>query len=95
MDPQLCQSDQDPTTSFMRPAPIPNDDETGLPETETVLDPLDDNLLNLWQETAATNSGVYHELWKPVPSNDVTSWAIFKDYVPKVKPGHLADESVR
>lgn len=74
----MCTSDKDPITSFMRPAPIPNDDETGLRETNIVLDPLSDEFLDLWNGTAAQNSQVYHELWKPVPSNDVTSWSIFK-----------------
>lgn len=62
----------------MRPAPIPNDDEFDVKESQKVLDPLSDDFLNLWNDTAATNSAVYHELWKPVPSNNVTSWSVFK-----------------
>lgn len=94
IEPQMCTSDKDPVTSFMRPAPIPNDDETELKETGTVLDPLSDEFQDFWNNTASTNTAIYHELWKPVPSNAVTSWEKFKSYQPKVKPGHLADESV-
>ena len=42
IDPQFCTSDQDPVTSFMRPAPIPNEDESELDETNSVIDPLDE-----------------------------------------------------
>lgn len=74
----MCTSNQDPVTSFMRPSPIPNDDETELRETQLVMDPLSDEFLDLWNSTAANNSQVYHELWKPVPSNKVTSWDVYK-----------------
>jgi phospholipase D1/2 len=62
----------------MRPAPIPHDDETGLHETNLVMDPLSDEFWDLWNRTAANNSRVYHELWKPVPSNNVPTWEAYK-----------------
>ncbi|KAF8317462.1 phospholipase D/nuclease [Clavulina sp. PMI_390] len=94
VDPQFVSSDRDPVTPFMRPSPIPGVDEFGLPETQKVLDPLSDEFQELWNNTAKVNSEVYHELWKPVPSNNVNNWETYKSYVPKVVPGHLADESV-
>jgi phospholipase D1/2 len=61
-------------TSFMRPAPVPNDDETDLEEDACVSDPLSDGLLNLWNTTARVNREVFTELFRPVPSNLVQSW---------------------
>jgi len=66
----------------MRPSPIPIDDETGLRETQLVMDPLSDEFVDLWNSTAANNSQVYHELWKPVPSNNVTTWEAYKVFCP-------------
>lgn len=44
--PQMCTSDQDPVTSFMRPSPFPQDDESDLPETDVVIDPLSDGTIS-------------------------------------------------
>jgi phospholipase D1/2 len=61
-------------TSFMRPAPVPSDDETDLEEDACVADPLSDGLLNLWNTTARVNREVFTELFRPVPSNLVHNW---------------------
>ena len=61
-------------TSFMCPAPVPNDDETDLEEDACVADPLSDGLLNMWNETARVNREVFTELFRPVPSNLVHNW---------------------
>ena len=42
VEPQIISSNKDPVTSFMRPSPIPNDDESELEETQQVIDPLND-----------------------------------------------------
>ena len=61
----------------MRPAPVPNDDETGLKEDMSVADPLSDNFLNLWNTTARVNREVFTELFRPVPSNLVRNWEAY------------------
>jgi phospholipase D1/2 len=62
----------------MRPAPIPNDDETDFGEDARVADPLSDNMLNLWNTTARVNREVFTELFRPIPSNLVTNWAAYE-----------------
>jgi phospholipase D1/2 len=68
---------QDQVTSFMHPAPVPNDDETGLEEDVSVADPLSDHFLNLWNTTARVNREVFTELFRPVPSNLVRNWEAY------------------
>ncbi|KAF8129820.1 hypothetical protein EV363DRAFT_1399636 [Boletus edulis] len=76
--------------SFMRPAPTPSEDETHLPEDAAVADPLADETLDLLYSTARKNREVFTELFRPVPTNLVRSWSAYENYVPKVKPGHVA-----
>jgi len=76
-------------TSFMRPAPVPNEDETDLKEDALVADPLSDEMLDLLNTTARVNREVFTELFRPVPSNLVQSWAAYDVYKPKVKVGHV------
>ncbi|KAI9435046.1 phospholipase D/nuclease [Lactarius indigo] len=80
--PQDVTSRREHVTSFMRPAPVPNDDETDLREDACVADPLSDETLNLLN---------YHctELFRPLPSNLVHNWAAYEIYKPKVKVGHV------
>lgn len=76
----------------MKPAPIQNDDESSSEEDALVADPLSDTFLDLWNRTASRNRGVFTELFRTVPSDLVSSWAQYKDYVPKVKNGHLVPD---
>ncbi|KAI9510126.1 hypothetical protein F5148DRAFT_1182591 [Russula earlei] len=64
----------EPVTSFMRPAPVPNEDETDLEDDARVVDPLSDGLLNLLDTTARVNREVFTELFRPVPTNLVHNW---------------------
>ncbi|KAH9974594.1 hypothetical protein BGW80DRAFT_1436752 [Lactifluus volemus] len=80
---------EDQVTSFMRPAPVPNDDETGLKEDLRVADPLSDDFLNLWNTTARVNREVFTEVFRPVPCNLVRNWEAYNSYKPKVKVGHV------
>ena len=66
----------------MRAAPIPNEDETHLPEDQVVIDPLSPEFLRRWDETANTNTNIYNEIFLTVPCNNVRNW---KDY--KVRSG--------
>ncbi|KAI9566570.1 hypothetical protein HD554DRAFT_2025262 [Boletus coccyginus] len=78
--------------SFMRPAPIPNEDEMYLPEDAAVADPLADETLDLLYNTARRNREVFTELFRPVPTNLIRSWSAYENYVPKVKTGHVVPD---
>lgn len=90
--PQNVTSHREHVTSFMRPAPVPNDDETDFEEDSRVADPLSDEMLNLLNTTARVNREVFTELFRPVPSNLVRNWAAYDLYKPKVKVGHVAPD---
>lgn len=62
----------------MRPAPIPNQDETYLPEDAAVADPLSDETLDLLYDTARKNREIFTELFRPVPTNLVRSWSAYE-----------------
>ncbi|QRW15556.1 phospholipase [Rhizoctonia solani] len=90
---QNCDRGKPTVTSFMRPAPIPNQSELGIREDDAVMDPLSDQFQDLWISTALKNRKIHSELFKTVPTNVVHSWAEYKNYFPKgVKTGHLATE---
>jgi phospholipase D1/2 len=78
MEPQDCQEPNEPVTSFMRPAPVYNIDETHLQEDRAVADPLSDQTLGLWQDTARRNREIFTELFRPVPTNLVRSKDSYK-----------------
>jgi len=87
--PQVCEDREEEVTSFMRPAPHPNDDEMDSEEDQKVADPLSDEAQNLWKDTARTNREIFTELFRPVPTNLVRDWKAYENYVPKVKTGHV------
>jgi len=90
--PQNATSRHENVTSFMQPAPVPNDDETTLEEDARVADPLSDKMLNLLNTTARVNREVFTELFRPVPTNLVNNWAAYEAYKPKVQVGHVAPD---
>ncbi|EUC55943.1 phospholipase D, partial [Rhizoctonia solani AG-3 Rhs1AP] len=92
IEPQVCENGNETVTSFMRPAPIPNDNELGSREDDAVADPLSDHFQGLWIGTAQKNRAIFSELFRTVPTNIIQSWADYQNYVPKVKTGHLATE---
>ncbi len=61
----------------MRPAPVPNDDETRLAEDARVADPLSNEVDDLLNSTARVNREVFTELFRPVPSNLIHNWAAY------------------
>ncbi|KAG6848024.1 hypothetical protein H0H93_004104 [Arthromyces matolae] len=89
IEPQTATNGHHPVTSFMRPAPHHNDDETGTEQDRLVMDPLADETLILLRKTATENRNIFTELFRPVPTNLVRSWAAYDNYVPKVKSGHV------
>lgn len=61
----------------MHAAPHPNADETGQDEDQLVADPLSDETIDLWNNTARRNREIFTEIFRPVPTNLIRSW---KDY---------------
>lgn len=61
----------------MRPAPHPNDDETGSPEDAAVADPLAPQTEALWNDTARRNREVFTEIFRPVPTNLIRNWGAY------------------
>ncbi|KAG8962140.1 hypothetical protein FRC03_004555 [Tulasnella sp. 419] len=90
--PQYCVTGEEPVTSFMRAAPYPNDDETNLREDWMVRDPISDDLMTLWTNTARTNREMFQQVFKTVPTDTVRNWEQYKNFVPKVKTGHIASD---
>ncbi|EJC99464.1 phospholipase D [Fomitiporia mediterranea MF3/22] len=90
--PQICNSREEEATSNMRPAPIPNDDETATREDELVADPLADETLALFDGTAKKNRGIFTEIFRTVPSNLVRDYKSYDNFVPKVKTGHVVPD---
>ena len=62
----------------MRPAPIPNEDETDSREDELVADPLADETLDLFDSTAKKNRAIFTEIFRPVPTNLVRDWKAYE-----------------
>ncbi|KAF9473130.1 phospholipase D/nuclease [Pholiota conissans] len=89
IEPQLADARDPEVTSFMRPAPFPNKDETRTHEDRLVSDPLADATNSLWMETARKNREIFTELFRPIPTNLVRNWEAYDNYRPKTKTGHL------
>ncbi|KAI0773032.1 phospholipase D/nuclease [Trametes elegans] len=86
--PQWCDDNQ--PDSFQRAAPHPNEDETDQDEDRLVADPLADETMNLWTNTARSNREIFTEIFRPVPTNLIRSWKDYDSYVPKdVQTGHV------
>ncbi|KAF9002203.1 phospholipase D [Cyathus striatus] len=87
--PQTCKDGNPEVTTFMRPAPHTNRDETRERQDEIVADPISERMQVIWKETAHKNREIFSEIFKPVPSNVVRNWEAYSAYVPKVKTGHV------
>jgi phospholipase D1/2 len=87
--PQNVTSGREHVTTFMRPAPVPNEDETHLEDEARVADPLSDEFLNLLDTTAKVNREVFWELFRPIPSNLVRKWKDYDVYKSKAQVGHV------
>ncbi|KAF6747521.1 phospholipase D [Ephemerocybe angulata] len=90
LPPQDCNKQYPKVTSFMRPAPHANVDETDSEQDALVADPLSEEGSNLWVGTARKNREIFTECFRPTPTNLVRSWEAYDAYVPKVKTGHVA-----
>ena len=72
--PQNVTSRHEHVTTFMRPAPVGNEDETYINDDARVADPLSDEFMKLLNTTARVNREVFTELFRPIPSNPVRNW---------------------
>ena len=72
--PQLCEGPNECVTSFMRPAPVPNEDQSHTDVDDAVADPLEAATEALWNDTARKNREIFTEIFRPVPTNLVRSW---------------------
>lgn len=75
--PQNCEPG-DPVTSFMHAAPIPNNYDDHSREDGLVADPLSDETMALWQSTAKKNRDIFTEVFRPVPSDLVQNFEVYK-----------------
>lgn len=78
MEPQNCDLEIRRVTNFMKPAPHPVEDEGHLEEDRAVADPLADDTISLWENTARKNREIFTELFRPVPTNLVRTKAAYK-----------------
>ena len=78
MEPQNCDLETQRITNFMRPAPHPIEDESRLEDDRAVADPLADETISLWENTARKNREIFTELFRPVPTNLVRTRAAYK-----------------
>ncbi len=74
----MVEDKHEEVTSFMRPAPFQNDDETCMREDQMVADPLSDDTNRLLNETAKKNRDIFTEVFRPVPSNLVRDWKAYE-----------------
>ena len=70
----MCESREEEVTSYMQPAPTPNEDTLGSEQDRLVEDPLADSTLALWEGTAERNRSIFADLFHCVPSNLVRNW---------------------
>lgn len=93
IEPQDCEG-PGRITLPMRPSPIPQQDESQHPYNEVVMDPLDDEFFALWGSTAQRNAEIFHDIFKPVPTDRVRTWQQLKEYLPKIQPCHVANDQL-
>ena len=75
----------------MKPAPHPIEDESRLGEDRAVADPLANETIHLWENTAKKNREIFTELFRPVPTNLVRSKSAYKvSYHPRSRTPFFA-----
>lgn len=73
----MCENREEEITSYMQPAPIPNEDTLDSEQDRLVADPLADSTLALWEGTAERNRAIFADLFHCVPSNVVRNWEAY------------------
>ncbi|KAG1150556.1 hypothetical protein G6F37_000150 [Rhizopus arrhizus] len=84
----------DEVTDAMLPLPTPQIDTTNSKEDKMVMDPLDEETLDLFNSTAKTNTLAYRHVFHCVPDDTVTNWEEYKTFYPdpsQIDIGHVHD----
>jgi phospholipase D1/2 len=74
---------QDCTREDMNRRPVydgPNEYDWGSREDEAVVDPLDSSFVDLWRQTAYTNTAAFAKVFHPVPFDGVRNWKQYEEY---------------
>ncbi|KAI8990852.1 hypothetical protein BDF20DRAFT_908690 [Mycotypha africana] len=93
----LDEEELDTVTPAMLPLPVPSPDYTQTKEDFWVMDPLDDETLNRWNNTAATNTKAFREVFHCVPDDTITTWDEYHKFYPpteKIELGHVFDPNM-
>ncbi|KAI8064502.1 hypothetical protein BC940DRAFT_305884 [Gongronella butleri] len=93
----LRHQDLNEVTQSMMPLPVPNADETGTLEDATVMDPLNEDTLALWNMTARQNTEAFRTVFHCVPDDNVRSFAQYKEFYPHpdvIPLGHVHDKNM-
>ena len=70
-----------------------NDLDENSEYTQFVMDPLADQLWNMWTERATTNTNVFRRLFRADPDDNIKTFDDYNKFIPKgMKQGHLFDE---
>ncbi|RIA98130.1 hypothetical protein C1645_750674 [Glomus cerebriforme] len=93
------ESDHEKVTTVCYPPPLTLDtfNEHELSELskydERVIDPLNDEFIKLWQQTAKVNTEVFRKVFHCVPDDTVLNWDDYKSFVPdkKTPTGHVCN----
>jgi len=92
IQPQPCETSQEPITSYMHAVPFPNEDTTQSQEDWIVQDPVSQQFWDTWDGTAVKNRQIFSEIFKTVPTDAVRNWDQYKAFIPKVKTGHTTSD---
>lgn len=81
----------------MHPVPEPNAYDWDSPSDLAVRDFLSDEFNSLWHETARVNTEVFERLFRPLPNDDITTWAEYNEYLKPaagIATGHVAEKGM-
>lgn len=84
----------DKVTDAMLPLPTPQIDTTESEQDKQVMDPLDEETLDLFNSTAKTNTVAFRHVFHCVPDDTVTNWEEYKAFYPdpnQTDIGHVHD----
>ncbi|KAI9493053.1 hypothetical protein BDB00DRAFT_825220 [Zychaea mexicana] len=87
----------DQVSDAMLPLPTPQLDMTGTEEDNLVMDPCHPDTVNLWCNTAATNTAAFRNVFHCVPDDNVTNWEQYHSFYPdqgKINIGHVYDNNM-
>ncbi|KAI9248403.1 hypothetical protein BY458DRAFT_560172 [Sporodiniella umbellata] len=90
----LNEEEMDFVTPSMLPLPVPQVDLTKSKEDFWVMDPLDDETLTRWNNTASLNTKAFRTVFHCVPDDTITNWEEYHQFYPDpdtINLGHVHD----